>query len=59
MPVSRTAGMAALTAFFVLLIGLPILQSFQISPGIVLFDAFYRSGARWSSAAAMWTCEAW
>jgi chromate transporter len=44
-PVSRTAGVAALTAFFVLLIGLPILESFQISPGIALFDAFYRSGA--------------
>ena len=45
MPVSHTAGMAALTAFFVLLICLPILQSFRISPGIALFDAFYRSGA--------------
>jgi len=44
-PVSRTAGVAALTAFFVLLIGLPIVQSFQISPGIALFDAFYSSGA--------------
>jgi chromate transporter len=44
-PVSRTTGVAALTAFFVLLIGLPILQSFQISSGIALFDAFYRSGA--------------
>ena len=31
--------------FFFLLIGLPILQSFRISPGIALFDAFYRSGA--------------
>jgi chromate transporter len=45
MPVSRTAGVAALTGFFVLLIGLPILQSFRIWPGIVLFDAFYHSGA--------------
>jgi chromate transporter len=45
MPVSRTAGVAALVVFFVLLIGLPILQSFRISPGIALFDAFYRSGA--------------
>ena len=45
MPVSRRAGLAALTAFFILLIGLPIVQSFQIWPGIALFDAFYRSGA--------------
>ena len=45
MPVSRRAGVAALTAFFVLLVGLPILQSLQISPGVALFDAFYRSGA--------------
>jgi len=45
MPVSRRAGLAALTVFFVLLAGLPILQSFAIWPGIALFDAFYRSGA--------------
>jgi chromate transporter len=44
-PVSRRAGLVALTAFFVLLMALPILQSFLISPGIALFDAFYRSGA--------------
>jgi chromate transporter len=45
MPVSRRAGLVALTVFFVLLVGLPILQSFGISPGIGLFEAFYRSGA--------------
>jgi chromate transporter len=45
MPVSRRAGLVALTFFFVLLAGLPILQSFAIWPGIALFDAFYRSGA--------------
>ncbi len=45
MPVSRTAGVTALVVFFVLLVGLPVLQNFQISPGIALFDAFYRSGA--------------
>ncbi len=45
MPVSRRAGLVALTAFLVLLIGLPVLQSMQSSPGIALFDAFYRSGA--------------
>ena len=45
MPVSRTAGMTALVVFFMLLVGLPVLQNFQISPSIALFDAFYRSGA--------------
>ena len=45
MAVSRRAGLVALTAFFVLLVGLPILQTLQSSPGIALFDAFYRSGA--------------
>jgi chromate transporter len=44
-PVSRRAGVVALMAFFVLLVGLPVLQGFRISPGIALFDAFYRSGA--------------
>jgi chromate transporter len=44
-PVSRGAGIAALTAFFVLLVGLPILRDMGISPGIALFEAFYRSGA--------------
>jgi chromate transporter len=45
MPVSRTAGIVALTVFFVLLAGLPILRSFTGSQGIALFEAFYRSGA--------------
>jgi chromate transporter len=44
-PVSRSAGFMALTAFFVLLVGLPILQSIQLWQGVALFDAFYRSGA--------------
>jgi chromate transporter len=44
-PVSRTAGFAALTAFFVLLAGLPLLQNLGHWQGIALFDAFYRSGA--------------
>jgi chromate transporter len=44
-PVSRRAGLVALTMFFVLLFGLPILQNFGISPVVALFDAFYRSGA--------------
>ncbi len=41
MPVSRTAGMTALVVFFMLLVGLPVLQNFRISPSIALFDAFY------------------
>jgi chromate transporter len=45
MPVSRIAGVAALTVFFVLLVGLPVLQGLRPFPGIALFDAFYRSGA--------------
>jgi chromate transporter len=45
MPVSRTVGVAALMAFFALLVGLPILRDMGISPGIALFEAFYRSGA--------------
>jgi chromate transporter len=44
-PVSRTTGLVALTAFFGLLVGLPIAQSFTAWPGISLFEAFYRSGA--------------
>jgi chromate transporter len=45
MPVSRTAGLIALTAFFALLIGLPILRGLSSSQGVALFEAFYRSGA--------------
>jgi chromate transporter len=45
MPVSRSAGLIALTAFFVLLAGLPVAQHFSSASGIALFDAFYRSGA--------------
>jgi chromate transporter len=44
-PVSRRAGLVALTAFFVLLVGLPVLRHFMSWPGIALFEAFYRSGA--------------
>jgi chromate transporter len=43
--VSRTVGMAALTVFFVLLLGLPMLRSLGIAPGLAVFDAFYLSGA--------------
>ena len=44
-PVSRTVGIVALTAFFVLLAGLPVLRGLGLSQGIALFEAFYRSGA--------------
>ena len=44
-PVGRATGLAALTLFFVLLLGLPIVQSIEGTPGVALFDAFYRSGA--------------
>jgi chromate transporter len=44
-PVSRTAGFIALCAFFLLLVGLPVLQGLTGSQGLALFDAFYRSGA--------------
>lgn len=44
-PVSCTVGLIAVTAFFLLLAGLPVLRSLGISHGIALFEAFYRSGA--------------
>ncbi|MGB8278854.1 MAG: chromate efflux transporter [Methylovirgula sp.] len=44
-PVSRRAGMIALAIFSLLLAGLPLLRSLTLTPGIALFDAFYRSGA--------------
>ena len=45
LPVSRTVGLVALSAFFLLLAGLPILRGLGASQGITLFEAFYRSGA--------------
>ena len=44
MPVSRSAGIAALAAFAVLLVGLLLVQG-RLSTGLDLFAAFYRSGA--------------
>src|SRR6202044_85934 len=44
-PVSRRVGLAALAAFFILLVGLPIAQKLSGSTALALFDAFYRSGA--------------
>ena len=45
MPVTRKAGLVALTGFFVLLAGLPLLRGLTGSSGVALFEAFYRSGA--------------
>jgi len=42
-PVSRNAGIAALTIFALLLIGLPFLAG--LGQGFALFDGFYRAGA--------------
>jgi chromate transporter len=44
-PVSRRVGVASLTTFFLLLVGLPVLLRFDLHPGFALFAAFYRSGA--------------
>ncbi len=44
-PVSRRTGLVALTLFFVLLGGLPLLRSLGAPQGVSVFDAFYRSGA--------------
>lgn len=44
-PVSTRVGFLALTAFGVLLVALPVLQTLTSSPGVALFEAFYRSGA--------------
>jgi chromate transporter len=44
-PVSRSVGLLALAAFFLLLGGLPVLWALSHSQGVALFDAFYRSGA--------------
>ena len=44
-PVSRRAGLVALSVFVLLLAGLPVLRSLGMSQGITLFEAFYRSGA--------------
>jgi len=44
-PVSYSVGVAALAAFFALLIALPLAHSLGAPQGVALFDAFYRSGA--------------
>jgi chromate transporter len=44
-PVSRSTGLVALAAFFLLLAALPVLAGVTGSSAVSLFDAFYRSGA--------------
>jgi chromate transporter len=44
-PVSRRVGFVALTAFFAILFGLPVLRGLGGSQPVALFDAYYRSGA--------------
>lgn len=44
-PISRGAGFCFLAAFFILLIGLPVLVSVVQSQAMAEFEAFYRSGA--------------
>lgn len=44
-PVSRRLGIAALAAFFSLLVGLPLMRGLGMSRDIAFFEAFYRSGA--------------
>jgi chromate transporter len=43
--VTRGVAVAALSLFFALLIGLPLLASATSHPAIALFDAFYRAGS--------------
>jgi chromate transporter len=45
MPVSRSVGVLALGAFFLLLGALPLLNGAIHAQSLALFDAFYRSGA--------------
>jgi chromate transporter len=44
-PVSRRVGIASLTIFILLLLGLPLFRGFGSPQGVTLFAAFYRSGA--------------
>jgi chromate transporter len=44
-PVSRTAAIAAIIAFFAILFGLPLLGAAVPSHSLQLFDAFYRAGS--------------
>src|SRR5690606_22975454 len=44
-PLSRRAGAALLAAFFVLLVGLPLVAAGSPNQALAYFDAFYRAGA--------------
>jgi len=44
-PLSKPAGLACLTAFFTLLIGLPAMMAFAPGPALQLAEGFYRTGA--------------
>jgi chromate transporter len=44
-PVSKTAGVVALTLFMLLLVLLPLVAPATASQGVALLDAFYRAGA--------------
>jgi chromate transporter len=44
-PVSRSVGFLSLAAFFVILLGLPLVRGVVAAPALALFEAFYRSGA--------------
>ncbi|MBT2248031.1 chromate efflux transporter [Arthrobacter sp. BHU FT2] len=44
-PVSRAVGIGCLALFALLLFGLPLLAPAAGSPGLTLFEAFYRAGA--------------
>lgn len=44
-PLSKPAGLACLTAFFTLLIGLPAAATFAPGPAVQLAEGFYRTGA--------------
>ena len=43
--IGRASAGIALTLFFALLFGLPVLRSFSANPTLAVCDAFYRSGA--------------
>ncbi len=45
MQVRRRTGIVALIAFFLILVGVPLLGAAMHSQGLALFEAFYRSGA--------------
>lgn len=44
-PVTKSAGIACLAAFFILLLGLPLLSTVFPSGTLAVMDAFYRTGA--------------